>query len=346
MRIGLLTYHKSYNCGAVMQTYATCRILKELGHEVELIDLRQPEPIKFRQLIFIPRFIKFFFFFKKYYPHISKRYRNLKELKEAKLNYDCLIVGSDQTWNPLISKEHCLAYFLDFGDKSIKRISYASSFGVSVWPNTHKDLIKKIIDLLHNFSAISVREETGKNIIKKEFGLDSKLVLDPTMLHSSYDEITTNIKPNNRIICYLLKRSKEQLNMSLYLSKITGYKARMIFNGYPLKGFEYCYPPAVKGWIEQIAGASIVVTDSFHGLVFSLLYHRQFAVIPNNNGLSSRLLDLLKLVGLENHVFRSLDDLVNNIEVLENPIDYDKVDSIISFHRKDSINYLINALKK
>ena len=58
MRIGLLTYHKSYNCGAVLQTYATCRLLKELGHEVELIDLRQPEPIKLRQLIFIPRFIR------------------------------------------------------------------------------------------------------------------------------------------------------------------------------------------------------------------------------------------------------------------------------------------------
>ena len=102
MRIGLLTYHKSYNCGAVLQTYATCRLLKELGHEVELIDLRQPEPIKLRQLIFIPRFIKFHRFCKKFYPSLTRHYKTVEELRKAKLDYDCLLVGSDQTWNPLI----------------------------------------------------------------------------------------------------------------------------------------------------------------------------------------------------------------------------------------------------
>lgn len=103
MKIGLLTYHKSYNCGAVLQTYATCRLLKELGHEVELIDLRQPEPIKLRQLIFIPRFIKFHRFCKKFYPSLTRHYKTVEELRKAKLDYDCLLVGSDQTWNPLIS---------------------------------------------------------------------------------------------------------------------------------------------------------------------------------------------------------------------------------------------------
>lgn len=81
MRIGLLTYHKSYNCGAVLQTYATCRLLKELGHEVELIDLRQPEPIKLRQLIFIPRFIKFHRFCKSFIRRLQgiiKQWRNLE----------------------------------------------------------------------------------------------------------------------------------------------------------------------------------------------------------------------------------------------------------------------------
>ena len=107
MRIGLLTYHKSYNCGAVMQTYATCKILRQLGHKVELIDLRQSEPIKLRHLIFIPRFIKFHYFFKKYYPKLTQHYHTLTELQQTKLNYDCLIVGSDQTWNPLISQKQC-----------------------------------------------------------------------------------------------------------------------------------------------------------------------------------------------------------------------------------------------
>ena len=176
MRIGLLTYHKSYNCGAVLQTYATCRLLKELGHEVELIDLRQPEPIKLRQLIFIPRFIKFHRFCKKFYPSLTRHYKTVEELRKAKLDYDCLLVGSDQTWNPLISREQCLAYFLDFGEEQVRRVSFASSFGVNMWPESHKELLPAIDKLLHRFSGISVREVTGQNILKQQFSLDSNLV--------------------------------------------------------------------------------------------------------------------------------------------------------------------------
>lgn len=344
MKIGLLTYHKSYNCGAVLQAYATCRILHELGHEVELIDLRQPENFKLRQVVFIPRFYRINKFCKQFYPKSTRHFSSLKELQKEALDYDCLIVGSDQTWNPLISKNKCLAYFLDFGSEKLKRISYASSFGLGVWPAEYSDLIDHINKLLHRFSAISVREKTGQLILKNQFGLESSLVLDPTMLHTSYDEIMPHTNPNHRIICYLLNRTPSQLDMCRLLSKSTDIKARMISNVYPLSGFEYCYPPAVKGWIEQIAGADMVVTDSFHGLVFSLLYHRQVAVIPVDNGRSSRLLDLLALVGLEDHVFKSVDNLKMNMEVIKAPIDYVRVDSILRTYRKKSIDYLRDNL--
>jgi hypothetical protein len=165
------------------------------------------------------------------------------------------------------------------------------------------------------------------------------------MLHSSYAEITSSIILNHRIVCYLLNRNDCQLDMARYLSYKMGIPARMIFNGYPLRGFEYCYPPAIKGWIEQIGGAEIVVTDSFHGLVFSLLYHRQFAVIPIANGLSSRLLDLLDLVGLKDHVFTSQEELEKNMEVLQRPIDYERVDRILAIYRKQSIDFLRNVLR-
>jgi len=327
-----------------MQTYATCRILKEMGHEVELIDLRQPEPIRLRQLIFIPRFIRFHQFFKRFYPQKTKNFKTLQRLQSANLKYDCLLVGSDQTWNPLISKKQCLAYFLDFGESKLRRISYASSFGVKDWPKSYQSLLPRINELLHRFNSISVREETGRQILSSNFGLDSCVVLDPTMLHKSYDEITSKIVANNRIICYLLNRNQEQLAMARFLSDNLGIKARMIFNGYPLRGFEYYYPPAVKGWIEQIGGADIVVTDSFHGLVFSLLYHRQIVVIPINNGLSSRLLDLLHLVQLDNRVFYNLADLEKNINLVATPIDYEKVDKILEQYRDRSISYLRDAL--
>ena len=142
----------------------------------------------------------------------------MEELRKAKLDYDCLLVGSDQTWNPLISREQCLAYFLDFGGDQVRRVSFASSFGVNMWPESHKELLPAIDKLLHRFSGISVREVTGQNILKQQFSLDSSLVLDPTMLHSSYAEITSSITPNHRIVCYLLNRNDCQLDMARYLS--------------------------------------------------------------------------------------------------------------------------------
>ena len=344
MKIGLITYHYSQNYGAVMQTYATCRALKELGHNVEIINIRQEEKRKLRHLVFIPKYLKFNAFMNKYYPTQTPLIHNINELRRLQLDYDCLLVGSDQVWNPLISGDRCLAYFLDFGHKDIKRISYASSFGISSWPESRNYLMKDVYKALHSFDNISVREETGQTLLKNLFKVSSQVVVDPTMLHTDYSEIVDNINETEDIVCYLLNRTEEQLSASRYIGKELNTIPHLITSVYPILGFNYIYPPSIEKWLKYIGGAKLVITDSFHGVVFSLLYRRNFVVFAVDNGKNSRLLDLLNKVGLEGRYFTSLDCLKKS-KIYNQAIDYKTVQTIIDKKRKESLDYLRKNLQ-
>lgn len=343
MRIGLLTYHHSANYGAVMQSYATCRALKELGHEVEFLNFQQDEKRLNSSIIFYFKIKAFDRFMTTFYPAETKLLQSMDDLNVIASNYDCLMVGSDQVWNPEISKNKYLAYFLDFGGSDIRRISYASSFGISRWPEQYQNLLPNINRSLHKFYGISVREETGKQLIGNLFGLKSQVVLDPTLLHNDYHEITGNISDNEEVICYLLNRTELQLKKTILLSKSLGKTPKMISTIRPTWGFRYVYPPSIENWIRHIAGAKFVVTDSFHGLAFSLIYNKQFIVISPNNGRNSRLKDLLLSVGIEDRYFDENDKIPYN-KLMEKSIDYDKVNIKLQALKDISWNYLRNAL--
>lgn len=339
MKIGLITYHYSQNYGAVMQAYATCRVLKELGHEVEIINIRQKEKRKLRHIVFIPKYKLFDAFMNKYYPSQTSLIHDMDDLKKRQFDYDCLLVGSDQVWNPMISGDKCLAYFLDFGNKKMKRLSYASSFGISLWPKEKNYLLQDICKALHSFNNISVRENTGKTLLKTLFKVDSQVVVDPTMLHTDYNEIISDIDETEDIVCYLLNRTKEQLNASRFIGNKLEKTPKLITSVYPILGFNYIYPPSIEKWIEYIGGANLVITDSFHGVVFSLLYKRNFIVFAVNNGKNSRLLDLLKMVGLEKRYFTSLEAL-KSTDIYKHNIDYSKIIPLIEYQRSQSLDFL------
>ena len=112
----------------------------------------------------------------------------------------------------------------------------------------------------------------------------------------------------------------------------------------PTLGFRYVYPPSIENWIRYIAGAKFVITDSFHGLAFSLIYKKQFVVISPSNVKNSRLKDLLKSVGLEDRYFDESDPIIYH-ELQNKKIDYDKVNSKLDILKKISWNYLKNALQ-
>lgn len=344
MRIGLLTYHHSANYGAVMQSYATCRALKELGHEVEFLNFQQDEKRSNSSIIFYFKIKAFDRFMTAFYPTETKILQSMDDLNAIASNYECLVVGSDQVWNPEISKNKCLAYFLDFGGADMRRISYASSFGISKWPEQYQSLLPSINSSLHKFCSISVREETGKHLLNSLFKLNSQVVLDPTLLHADYKEITGNIVNNDEVICYLLNRTKLQLEKAIGLSKSLGKTPKMISTIRPTLGFRYVYPPSIETWIKYIAGAKFVITDSFHGLAFSLIYNKQFIVISPNNGKNSRLKDLLKSVGLEDRYFDENDTILYR-ELQNRKIDYDVVNSKLDTLKEVSWNYLRSALQ-
>ena len=343
MKIGLLTYHHSMNYGAVLQTYATCRALKELGHVVEIIDFRQPEKPSNWWLPFYFKVKAFERFKVKHYAPYSDYISSISELGNKQFNYDCLMVGSDQTWNPNINKERRMAYFLSWGSEKYKKLSYASSLGVSVWPKRYQDDIPVIKDALSRFSAVSVREKTGQKILKETFGIESTVVLDPTLLHRDYSELVEDINLTDDVICCLLHRSPSQLEKVRELDAYIGKKAKVISTIRPIHGLKYIYPPSIESWLRHIASAKFVITDSFHGVAFCLIFQKEFVVITADTGKNSRLMDILDTLGLLDRYYSDCDK-IDYAQIIDSQIDYSKVNNILQKKRDDSWTFLRDNL--
>lgn len=345
MKIGLLTYHTSVSYGATLQTYATCKILHELGHEVELIDFRLDEvPSLLYKIAFFCKDYNTHRLWKSVYPKRSKYYPDMDSLQNSAMEYDCLMVGSDQTWNPNISRERCLAYFLNFGPEKVKRISYASSFGIAVWPDKYQKLIPVIKELLGRFDGLSTREETGQRLMENVFGCHAEVVLDPTLLVNDFSELSGPIRDNGMLNAFIMNRSREQLKRVIELGRCLGKKPVMTSTIFPYKGFSYRYPPTIGQWLRNIGGAEFVVVDSFHALVFCLKYHRQFVVITPDNGLNSRLKNLLHVIGLEDRFYYDTDKDIPYSLLLNTPINYEMVEGKLNPAIENSIKYLTTIL--
>ena len=206
-----------------------------------------------------------------------------------------------------------------------------------------KELTESVNLALHRMQSISVREKTAIKICKETFGKEAELVVDPTLLFDGYPEITGPIKEREELLCYKLRRNDDFYRNIGILKKNIGLPARLLNNVFPVKGLKYMYPPSVKEWIMRIGGAKFVVTDSFHGVAFSLLYKRQFAVIRNHNGRDSRFEDLLAAVGLEDRIFDSVAQL-SQTDSWKKEIDYNEVTPKLERLRSASWDYLKKAL--
>ena len=349
MKIALITYHYSNNKGAFMQTYALCRYLKEQGHSVCIIDIRQAEEgsqIGFlgsglRDIIVNHRLQKEI---RDLYPPLTRRYATLKELQQDPPEADCYLVGSDQTWNPDISGKQMLAYFLDFGRKDVRRVSYASSFGKIEWSST-KENTERIKQLLKSYYAISIREEQGVKICQKVFDVNPTVVLDPTFLNLSYPEFNKGIRQTNDFLCYKLNRTDDFWTNIGKVGEILGAKPILLNYNYPKKGFRYCFPPSLRTWMRKFAEAKFILTDSFHGIAFSIINRKQFVVILNDDGKNSRLINLMRAVGLENRMYPNVESLLSDYN-WRTPIDYRKVEELLIPEIEKSRAFLNNALGK
>lgn len=361
MKIGLLSPHYAYNYGAVLQAFALKHYLRSIGHDTVIINRRPAYQCAIPSLLGrmarkVEEFAKRSSFgkFEKQFLQPQTRpiilqsdWNNFSEYK-----FDAVIVGSDQVWRDnYVFNSFGFNLFLDFVEDGVKRIAYAPSLGKESW-EASDDVTDKVKLLLNKFNAISVREITSIPILKNKFGVDSQLVVDPSMLLTADEYQNKFCIPEKRdqyIAAYILDDNK-MFNKNLNrLSHDAGMPVHKIGVKSPNSSIRVMLNrfrpmPSVTKWVENIANSNGVVTNSFHGMMFSIIFRKQFVVVMNNKRGAARFLSLLKMFGLGD---RLIDESNSNYySLLSTPIDFESIEDNINHWRNISIEFLCNNLKE
>jgi hypothetical protein len=265
---------------------------------------------------------------------------------------DIYMCGSDQIWNFNLHPNNLNPFFLQFGSESIKRIAYAPSIGRDYWPKERLDELKRYLSC---FNYISLREEPGVKICK-DLGFDAKHVLDPTLLlkKEDYETLEDDSFKNESSYIFIYGvnyKTKEDINFGRIIDYANKNGLRIIVtngSGYTpcreiFDGVEYVYA-TIPRWLSLIANAELVITPSFHGTVFSILYHKHLMYTPLKGSLSrgnSRVLGLLNDLGLNCLI---QNDKKNISEYINQKIDWLKTDKLLDEKRNSSVDFITNAI--
>lgn len=357
MKIGIVTlvqYNDNY--GGALQAFALQTALQELGHTSFFANYAiKPAPLELKRALTKPirkfqqtrRYNLFIPFWKKYFIEDPCGRRKRKDFLAAPTEADAYICGSDQVWARATSPDPCkfsLA-FLDFGAPSLKRIAYAPSFGSA---QLEQEQIEALKVPLSRFKAISVREEGSLNLIRA-CGREAEWVIDPTMLFDStfWNKIAVPSKPT-RPKCFLATyRWKTMCSVKTAAQQVCE-KLRCKLE-VPCSETPFQFPSAnitvgPEEWISHIRDAKFVLTNSFHCMVFAILFHKPFAVLAlsgKNEKMNVRIESLTKRLGLENRIIKTESEIAR---VLETSIDWDAVDTRVVAWRNASWQFLKNAL--
>lgn len=369
MRIGILTLRLHNNYGGILQAYALQTVLERMGHSVEVIDIKSSKslPLWKLPLIYTKRIVMKFLlgrdvrifleqYERKYWPMMCQFTYKFIDKYIHRLSFDNVdvlaheifdvyIVGSDQVWRPgYFGKiEHA---FLDFTkNQNVRRISYAASFGVDNWEYTNQQT-ENCRKLIQNFNAVSVREKSGVDLCKRYLHHDAEWVLDPTMLLDKEDYINLikakNVtKSKGNLMFYLLDETPSIMDFIHQISEKKGlipFRVGSKVNDRTAPIEERIQPP-LEEWLRGFYDADVVVTDSFHACVFSIIFRKQFLVVGNRKRGQSRFESLLEMFGLEN----CLCDM-NNSTITFSEINFDKVHEKLNGLREHSMDFLQKAL--
>lgn len=342
----ILTFSKNDNRGANLQAYALKKVLEEEGIDVRFLDIQLSRKKLNAMGLIVTRINNYCaeVFRKRLKFKYTSQYNNAQELHDNPPVADIFIVGSDQVWNPdLTQGVDPRIYFFSFLKDDTKRVSYAASFGKSEWNTTEYD--NDITELLSKFDYVSVREDSGidicNNIFKRN---DVAVCLDPSLLLRTNDIrniIRNKFKARKQIYSYLFYKSGDVYDMVEEIAsqtklKITGdlRKSNTLNKLRSLHG--------VEQWIRNVAESEMVVTNSFHTMVVSILLRKNFIIVPPVKGRETRLISLLSKLGLLNRYINYGDNI--DIASLE-PINYDIVESKLDALRADSLEFIKKALK-
>ena len=377
MKIAIITFVRAYNYGAVLQCYALSQKLYQLGHDVEVIDYY---PQYFYDIYTLPRidtriaphrplrkwFLNLDFhlnrrqrvkgfedFIAKYIPITNIQFKSMKDFDNVSLDYDMYISGSDQVWSA-----DCVpfdpVYFLQFSNASGKiKASYAASFGTAtIRPELKKDYRDRLID----WNFYSVREMTGKDILHTLLDAQCTVCCDPTLLIDRKDWISLQkpvFKNKRYVLVYTVTGNSKVLSTAKSFCNNNKTNIEIVF----ISGsITYSTISSAKRthsniinysvaspneWISLFFNAEYIFTDSFHGAVFSIIFHKNFKVIINNTSNSSvRIIELLERLSLSSCILK------NNSQKTDTPINWKAIDSRLLKFKNDSFEYLNNITKE
>lgn len=375
-KIGIITLFGYFNFGNRLQNYALEEAIRKTGFEVETVVIQSKAEIRKQKIkkIFLglgrkilesekkvlqyrPEFIKKILGKisrrvekkekDKYLENFSKELLNekfykysKKELKKINDEYKYFVVGSDQVWNPHYLNKIGSIYFLEFANKE-KRISYSPSFGVAAIPKEYRSEYKS--NLL-NMGTLSVRELAGQKIIKELTGRDSEILVDPTLLITKNEWLEIACPANNKptekfLVTYFLgdvdSKTKEKIRLvaqknGLKIVRLADKKDKNHFKNGP------------REFIDYINSAQVVLTDSFHGTVFSILMETPFIVYKKNgsDSMYSRIETLLDMFSLKS---REVKNIKSDEQVFK--ADFSHVHEILELERKKAYSYLKKAFQ-
>jgi hypothetical protein len=362
-KVGILTFQRTNNYGASLQAYALRKSISELGYICEVIDygklgqikkfdlsLAGFKPFVASVLIYLLNFInksirqKRFKSFRISYIKMSKNYYSTKTLLRNSLDeYEIFCTGSDQVWNFNLTNSD-LSYLLDFVQKPKKKFSYAASFGIAEIP----DNLRKIYsDLILDMDHVSVRETYGQKLIRGLGRFESVVVLDPVFLitRDQWIKISRPYKNNEPyILCYIIMDDPPGLiEFCQHLSKITGFKIIRIQNPVlrPDFRFKTCKTAGPLEFIGLIKNASLVVTNSFHGMAMSIIFEKPFYTFLHGNERDIRTLEIADSFKLMDRIVTPGNHLPKESEL---NIDYSVIRDTLKIKIDLSMSFLQNAL--
>jgi hypothetical protein len=377
MKIAFLSMTFNNNYGGMLQAYSLIRYLKSQNHEVKLLDVQlfNPNYFDFISSLIKRSILKYVFrrkditwifdpnYFKKrkeiieynnsYFidnyivPKTNKIFTSRDLQNQLSANYDAYIVGSDQVWRPSMYKFNEYAFFKGVGKDKIK-LSYAPSFGVDTWEYS-KNITFKIREQISEFRAVSVREDSGVELCKIQLGVNATHLLDPTFLLSK-DEYLSLIDVESEhqlnhsvdITYYLLDENPEKLKLINEISMINNLK---LFKNYKSKNDESINPyPSVFSWLDSFNKAKYVITDSYHGCVFSIIFNKPFLVFKNEFRGNARIESLLRIFNLEDCVIHFDKDCINMLQ--SKSYNWTYINQIIQNERNKSFEFLTKNLSE
>lgn len=363
MKIGILTFHCAHNYGAVLQCYALQETLKSLGLEVKVIDYRPKfltyskfinfqnikndtitEKLKklIRELAILPKKNIRYFVYNRFINERLDLSEHNKDYSYISSEYDVYIIGSDQVWNKKITNGYHNPYFANFyfPKNNKKYISYAASME-SEDISKDTDLLKM---LLSNFDSISVREESLHQLLQPLSEKPINLVLDPTLIANKKIWHKLAIEPKIKkkyVLVYEVRTNPHTIQFANYIAKQLNAEVVRLFawvDRFNNKNEYKCESPEkFLGWFKN---AECIVTTSFHGTAFSIIFEKPFYTMKLENEGNSRSFSLLNKLGITDRII----SWESSIDLDFTMINYDKINSKLSDFKQESINFLKDSI--